>query len=61
MNITQDDLVLPYNTSDQEEEEQEMSFRFEHKNHSSPTREKTHKFKRGGPVINNNFIRPKLL
>lgn len=61
MNITQDDLALPYNTSDGEKEEQEMSLRSEHKNHSSPTRETTRKFKRGGPVINNNFIRPKLL
>lgn len=63
VNITRDDLdhVLPYNTCDREKEEQDMSSRSEHKNRSSPTRETTRKFKRGGPVINNNFIRPKLL
>lgn len=29
--------------------------------HTKTTRETAHKFKTGGPVINNNFIRPKLL
>lgn len=60
MSITQDDLVLQQEVTVRRRAARDVN-QVLHTDHSSPTRETTHKFKTGGPVINNNFIRPKLL